>query len=51
MPRHDFYSYEAKYLDADGADLAVPADLDEEVALPCLESMSRCTSSGAARPT
>ncbi|MFV1986930.1 MAG: D-alanine--D-alanine ligase [Gemmatimonadota bacterium] len=31
MPRHDFYSYEAKYLDADGADLAVPANLDAEV--------------------
>jgi len=30
LPRHDFYSYEAKYLDEDGADLAVPADLDED---------------------
>lgn len=28
VPRHDFYSYEAKYLDADGADLLIPADLD-----------------------
>ena len=29
-PRHDFYSYEAKYLDESGADLLVPAALDEE---------------------
>ncbi|MCG8469223.1 MAG: D-alanine--D-alanine ligase [Gemmatimonadetes bacterium] len=31
-PRHDFYSYEAKYLDDVGADLMVPADLDEATA-------------------
>ncbi|MDH3734431.1 MAG: D-alanine--D-alanine ligase [Gemmatimonadota bacterium] len=30
VPRHDFYSYEAKYLDDGGADLVIPADLDEE---------------------
>lgn len=29
-PRHDFYSYEAKYLDEDGADLRIPADLDPD---------------------
>ena len=29
-PRHDFYSYEAKYLDEGGADLLIPADLDAE---------------------
>ena len=29
MPRHDFYSYEAKYLDDGGADLRIPADLGE----------------------
>lgn len=28
--RDDFYSYEAKYLDADGAELLVPAPLDEQ---------------------
>jgi len=28
VPRHEFYSYEAKYLDDEGADLRVPADLD-----------------------
>ena len=28
IPRHEFYSYEAKYLDADGAKLEIPAKLD-----------------------
>ncbi len=32
VPRHDFYSYEAKYVDADGAALHAPADLDTETA-------------------
>ncbi len=27
-PRHEFYSYEAKYLDEHGADLMIPAELD-----------------------
>lgn len=32
VPRsHDFYSYEAKYLDDDGAELVVPVDLAPEV--------------------
>ena len=30
VPRHDFYSYEAKYLDEAGADLLIPADLDPD---------------------
>lgn len=30
IPRHSFYSYEAKYLDPDGAELLAPAPLDEE---------------------
>ncbi|MGH7540482.1 MAG: D-alanine--D-alanine ligase [Gemmatimonadota bacterium] len=30
VPRHEFYSYEAKYLDERGADLVIPADLDDE---------------------
>jgi D-alanine-D-alanine ligase len=30
--RHSFYTYEAKYLDADGAELKVPADLPTTVA-------------------
>ena len=29
IPKRGFYSYAAKYLDDDGADLAVPAELDE----------------------
>lgn len=32
IPKHEFYSYEAKYLDENGADLRIPADLsDNEV--------------------
>ncbi len=30
IPRHEFYSYEAKYLDDEGAKLEIPAELDEE---------------------
>ena len=30
IPKHEFYSYEAKYLDDAGADLRIPADLDED---------------------
>lgn len=30
VPHHPFYSYEAKYLDPEGAELLVPAPLDEE---------------------
>jgi D-alanine-D-alanine ligase len=30
VPRHEFYSYEAKYLDPDGAELLVPAPLTAE---------------------
>ena len=30
-PSHEFYSYEAKYVDEDGADLIVPAEIDLEV--------------------
>lgn len=29
-PTHAFYSYDAKYLDQDGADLLIPADLDAD---------------------
>ncbi len=31
IPTHGFYSYEAKYIDADGAKLIIPADLSQEV--------------------
>ncbi|MCL2212027.1 MAG: D-alanine--D-alanine ligase [Treponema sp.] len=30
IPAHDFYSYDAKYLDEKGASLKIPAKLDEE---------------------
>lgn len=30
-PHYDFYSYEAKYLDPNGADLIIPAPLDTEI--------------------
>ena len=30
VPRHEFYSYEAKYLDPNGAELIVPAPLSDE---------------------
>ena len=30
IPSHDFYSYDAKYLDEDGAALEIPARLDEK---------------------
>ncbi len=30
VPSHEFYTYDAKYIDADGAKLLVPAPLDED---------------------
>jgi D-alanine-D-alanine ligase len=30
-PKHEFYSYEAKYLDSNGAELLIPADIDAEL--------------------
>lgn len=30
-PKHEFYSYEAKYIDSDGAEFVVPADLDQDL--------------------
>jgi D-alanine-D-alanine ligase len=32
VPRHEFYSYESKYIDPDGAELLIPAPLDEALA-------------------
>jgi D-alanine-D-alanine ligase len=32
IPRHEFYSYDAKYLDEHGAALVIPADVEEAVA-------------------
>ncbi|MBM7571149.1 D-alanine--D-alanine ligase [Aquibacillus albus] len=31
LPQTDFYSYESKYIDEKGADLAIPADLSEDL--------------------
>jgi len=31
IPQHDFYSYEAKYLDEQGAVLKIPADLTDDI--------------------
>jgi len=31
LPQHEFYSYEAKYIDEKGALLEIPADLPEDV--------------------
>lgn len=30
LPNHDFYSYEAKYIDDDGAKLKIPADISDK---------------------
>ena len=31
IPKHDFYSYDAKYIDDEGAALKIPAPIDEEL--------------------
>jgi len=31
IPTHDFYSYEAKYLDEDGAKMKIPADISKDL--------------------
>jgi D-alanine-D-alanine ligase len=33
VPRHEFYSYEAKYVDEKGAELIVPAPVDPKIAV------------------
>jgi D-alanine-D-alanine ligase len=33
IPHHEFYSYEAKYLDPDGAALKIPAQIDKSLAV------------------
>lgn len=32
IPHHEFYSYDAKYIDEDGASLVIPADIPTEAA-------------------
>ncbi len=41
IPQHEFYSYEAKYLDENGAILLIPARLSEEVAAQIQEISCR----------
>jgi D-alanine-D-alanine ligase len=33
LPAHEYYSYEAKYIDPEGADLRLPADIPESVSM------------------
>ncbi|MBC7216743.1 MAG: D-alanine--D-alanine ligase [Candidatus Caldatribacterium sp.] len=53
VPHHPFYSYEAKYLDPEGAELLVPAPLDEEttkrVQELALRAFLACRCEGMAR--
>lgn len=52
-PRHEFYSYEAKYIDPDGADLIIPAEIDSdlarEISLAALKGFKALNCSGMAR--
>jgi D-alanine-D-alanine ligase len=53
IPAHDFYSYEAKYVDPDGARLVVPAELPpelaEQVQALAVEAFLQAEASGMAR--
>lgn len=40
-PRHEFYSYEAKYIDSQGADLIIPADIPNELSLEISDAALR----------
>ena len=41
MPNHDFYSYDAKYIDENGAVLQIPADLDQALIAKVQETAVR----------
>ena len=41
-PNHDFYSYEAKYLDPNGASLIIPADVDNSTTLEIQKLARKC---------
>ena len=43
-PTHQFYSYDAKYMDDRGADLIIPAELDQEVVKRVQELAVKCFS-------
>ncbi|MBN2354023.1 MAG: D-alanine--D-alanine ligase [Spirochaetales bacterium] len=53
VPRLEYYSYEAKYLDPEGARLSIPADIDESVSLEArnlaIEAYSSLSAEGFAR--
>lgn len=54
IPHHEFYTYEAKYLDANGADLKIPAqnlkaDLVEKVQSMAVDAFQLLECSGMAR--
>lgn len=52
-PHHEFYSYEAKYIDSDGAELLIPAELDkpksEEMGRIAVDAFLALNCSGMAR--
>lgn len=52
-PRHEFYSYEAKYIDSDGADFIIPADINsdltEKIKKTALDAYHTLCCSGMAR--
>lgn len=41
-PSHEFYSYEAKYLDPKGAEICIPADISEEIKIRIQDYAKRC---------
>ncbi len=53
QPNHEFYSYEAKYIDENGAKLIIPAELDDEcverIRLTAVEVFKTLCCSGMAR--
>jgi len=52
-PHHEFYSYEAKYIDSDGAELLIPAEIDrqksDEMGRVAVEAFLALNCSGMAR--
>ncbi len=53
IPKHEFYSYNAKYIDHEGAELLIPADIDnktaESIRKTALEAYSILCCNGMAR--
>jgi D-alanine-D-alanine ligase len=53
IPHHEFYSYEAKYIDRNGAELVIPADIQEDlirrIRKTAVEAFSALNCSGMAR--